>query len=100
MGTVASPQPAQQVQKNPPTEIGSGVCIYIGPTVVGVIQTKTIYQGSKTTVLKRPEIIVALKQCPEIENLIVDVDTLFESLEQLKNKKSALSQSYQSVIER
>ena len=58
--------------KNPAT--AAGFCVYIGPTITGVIQNGTIMRGGKKEVLK--SFAPAIEKYPLITSLIVTGDTL------------------------
>lgn len=53
---------------------GAGFCVYIGPSIRGVIQSGTVYRGERATVLV--ELTAAVEQRPLIASLVVDGATL------------------------
>ena len=63
-----------KVSSNSKTAEQGGFCVYIGPTILNVIQNGTIYPGDKEAVLK--SIADAVKRYPLIELLIVTDKTL------------------------
>lgn len=75
--TVADEAPAKS-KKSPQsaTDTNSGFCAYIGPTIIGVIQNGTIYNGTKSEVIKR--LATVINKYPLVQTLIVSGDTLPE----------------------
>lgn len=57
-----------------PESAGAGFCAYIGPTILGVIQSGTIYPGSRAEALEA--IKAAVDARPLIAQLVVDGETL------------------------
>ena len=53
---------------------GTGFCVYIGPSIQGVIQSGTVYRGERSAVLT--ELAPAIEQRPLIASLVVDGATL------------------------
>lgn len=51
-----------------------GFCAYLGPTIIGVIQNGTIYDGEKSDVEKRLSSVI--EKFPLVKTLIVSGDTL------------------------
>lgn len=51
-----------------------GFCVYLGPTMMGVIQRGTIYRGSREDVLA--SLSKVIEQHPLIASLVVSADTL------------------------
>ncbi len=58
--------------KKPTTEVG--FCVYIGPTLAGVIQNGTIIRGNRKDVLTKMAPVI--EQRPLVASLIVSGDTL------------------------
>lgn len=54
----------------------NGFCVYLGPTILGVIQNGTIYEGDKSDVVK--QIASVIKEYPLVQTLIVSGKTLPE----------------------
>lgn len=52
----------------------SGFCVYIGPTIQGVIQSGTVYSGTREDAYKQLE--AAIERYPLIAKMIVTGDTL------------------------
>lgn len=57
---------------NQPTE--AGFCVYIGPTILGVIQNGTVIRGSKEEAVAA--VALAVEKYPLVRSLIVPGDTL------------------------
>lgn len=57
-----------------PVEKSAGFCVYIGPTIPGVIQSGHVYNGSREKVLK--EISDIVEKRPLVASLLVDGLTL------------------------
>lgn len=55
---------------------GAGFCVYIGPSIVGLMQNGTVYRGTKPEVLKRNDVAAAVEKRPLVASLIVSGDTL------------------------
>lgn len=70
-------------------------CIYLGPTISGVIQKGTIYTGDKA----QAESILceAIKRYPLIKQLIVDEQGLCEARVRLSQKDSFLNAVYKKL---
>ena len=49
----------------------AGFCVYIGPTIMGVIQNGTIYQGNKKQALNSRELAPVVQQYPLAAALVV-----------------------------
>ena len=57
-----------------PTAKSDGFCVYLGPSIRGVIQEGTIYPGTRQAVLKRLSGVV--KEYPAVADLVVTGATL------------------------
>lgn len=77
-----------------------GFCAYIGPTIRGLIQHGTIYEGSKRDVLKCPAMRRAVDAYPEIAGLLVPGDTLAEARRKIKTPGSLLYVQYKALANR
>lgn len=62
----------QTAQKSQPN--GAGFCVYIGPTILGVIQNGTVIRGSKEDAVAA--VAPAVEKYPLVRSLIVPGDTL------------------------
>lgn len=96
--TSAAPQTAEKpevVQTSDP-----GICCYIGPTIIGVIQQSTIYAGDLKSVLASAPVKLALSKVPEIKPLIVTGEELAAARQKIKIKGEPLYQAYRALIHR
>lgn len=73
----------------------SGFYIYIGPNIKGLIQTGTIYRGSRTHALRMAA--TAVKSHPKVKSLIVAGDVLPEARLKVKTPGNALYANYQKL---
>ena len=81
------------VEETPATEpIGS--CVYLGPTILGVIQKGTIFSKPKEEVIKD---IIGLDKYPLIASLIVSTDTLAEDRIKVKQPDNLLYVNYHKL---
>lgn len=78
----------------------SGVCAYIGPTILGVIQRGTIYSGSKEQVLKKFEVARAIGKYPAIADLMVTMDELVTARIKVKTPGESLYKTYKAIYRR
>ena len=95
-----APAPAEGVKE--PTAVSaaaktneSGFYIYIGPNIKGLIQTGTIYRGSRTHALRAAA--AAVKAHPKVKSLIVAGDALPEARLKVKTPGNALYANYQKL---
>lgn len=69
---------AAEIKSNPVKKTAAkkadGFCVYIGPTIIGVIQSGTVYRGTKSEVLA--SIAPVIERYPLVTALIVSQDTL------------------------
>lgn len=77
-----------------------GFCAYIGPTIRGLIQHGTIYEGSKRDALKSPALCRAVDTYPEITGLLVPGDTLTEARRKINTPGSLLYVRYKALANR
>lgn len=77
---------------------GSGVSVYIGPSIKGVIQTASIFKGSPEEAIKSPAGSIAYKQRPDIKDLIVDADDLPDARIKVKTPGEPLYKAYRNVL--
>jgi len=75
----------------------AGFCVYIGPTVVGLIQNGTIYQGSKKEVVASPELAPVMQKYPLAADLLVSGERLAASRQLLKQPDNLLHNKYQQL---
>lgn len=77
-----------------------GFCAYIGPTIRGLIQHGTIYEGSKRDALKGPALRRAVDTYPEIAGLLVTGDALTEARRKINTPGSLLYVRYKALANR
>lgn len=105
-GEAASPSgeadPVCQSGTHPATEkpdvVDAGFCVYIGPSITGVIQTGTIYHGCRADALKSAEL--AVKRYPLVTDLIVTGDTLAVDRIKVKTPGNLLYVNYHRLASR
>ena len=73
----------------------AGFCVYLGPSIRGVIQSGTIYRGDKAAVLK--ELAPALERHPLIASLVVTNDTLAVDRIKVKTAGNLLNVNYRKL---
>ena len=78
-------------------ETSAGFCMYIGPTIVGAIQTGTIYQGSKKQVLASPELAFVMQKYPLTADLLISGEKLAASRQLLKQPSNLLHNKYKQL---
>lgn len=77
-----------------------GFCAYIGPTIRGVIQNGTIYQGCKREALKGAALCRAAGMYPEIADLIVSGEALASARKKINTPGSLLYVRYKALANR
>lgn len=82
----------ETVKKKTSTE---AFCVYLGPTITGVVQSGTIYRGTKARVLKNLE--SAVGKYPLIPSLIVTDKTLAEDRVKVKTPGNILYVNYHKL---
>lgn len=88
---------SETVQEAKPTGIAASV--YIGPSIRGYIQTKTIFPASKEQAHELPELAFALSKYPGIADLVVPVEGLLESQQAMNTPGTALNKSLAALRE-
>ncbi len=73
----------------------AGFCVYLGPSIRGVIQSGTVYPGGRDTVLK--ELSPALERYPLIASLVVTGDTLPQDRIKVKTAGNLLNVNYKKL---
>lgn len=73
----------------------AGFCVYLGPSIRGVIQSGTVYHGSKAAVLI--DIAPALERYPLIASLIIPGDTLAVDRIKVKTAGNLLNVNYRKL---
>lgn len=82
-----------------PTGDAGGFCAYIGPTIRGVIQHGTLYQGTKRETVKGAALSRAIGQLPMIADLIVPGDSLGEARKKIKIPGNLLYVRYKALAD-
>lgn len=72
------------------------VCVYIGPSIRGVIQKGAIYVGTKTEV--EAALDSAIQKYPRIRSLIVSGDTLAADRVSIKTPGTRLNNEYKKLL--
>lgn len=73
-----------------------GFCAYIGPTIMGVIQSGTIYRGTKEKVVA--SLSNTIKKYPLIEPLIVTGGSLPDAKNKVKTPGNYLFVQYNKLV--
>ncbi len=90
---------AENAKKTSATEKvvkSDGFCVYLGPTITGVIQCGTVYRGTKEKVLK--ELKYATEKYPLIESLVVTDKTLSKDRIKVKTPGNILYVNYNKLL--
>lgn len=74
---------------------GAGFCVYLGPSIRGVIQTGTVYRGDKPEVLDL--LAPAIEKYPLIASLVVGGNTLPEDRIKVKTAGNLLNVNYRKL---
>lgn len=75
---------------------GTGFCVYLGPTIRGVMQEGAIFPCTKREAFERAEL--AIQKYPEIANLIVHSSTLSEDRTKIKTPGNLLYHKRMQMI--
>ena len=73
----------------------AGFCVYLGPSIRGVIQSGTVYPGGRAAVLE--ELSPALERYPLIASLVVTSDTLPQDRIKVKTAGNLLNVNYKKL---
>ena len=73
----------------------TGFCVYLGPTIHGVIQSGTVYSGTRKTA--ETALASAIGKYPLIAKLIVTDKTLAEDRVKVKTAGNALNVFYRKL---
>lgn len=87
-----------RINKDRAGAVGADFCVYIGPTILGVIQSGTVYQGSREQVLARAEMAEALAKYPLIAGLLVEGSRLPEARLKVRAPGNLLYINYQKLV--
>ena len=90
-------RPAAAKKKQTKTKEGgeAGFCMYLGPSIRGVIRTGTLYRGTHAQALEAAA--VAVECCPTVRHLIVPDSLLPQARQQVKQPGNALYEMYQKA---
>ena len=80
--------------QKPAAEVG--FCVYIGPTIAGVIQSGTIFRGTRSEVLATAAGIT--EKYPMVATLIVAADTLAQDRIKVKTPGNLLYVNYHKLV--
>lgn len=72
-------------------------CVYIGPSIVGLIQNGTIYQGNRKQVAASPELALVMAKYPLAADLLVDGERLAASRQLVKQPGNLLNNKYKQL---
>ena len=88
-------EPKAPKKTKKPDGKAAGFCVYLGPSIRGVIQSGAVYRGGKADVLS--ELAPALERYPLIASLIVTGDTLPEDRIKVKTAGNLLNVNYKKL---
>ena len=83
--------------EKPDAPKSAGFSVYIGPSMVGIIQTMAIYPVGREEALKLPELAMAVEKKPGIADLVVDGLTLPEDRIKVKTPGEELYRMYSAL---
>lgn len=87
-------KPVQEKKK--PAQEETGFCVYLGPTILGVIQSGTVYPGSVKAVRER--LAAVIEKYPLIARLLAPGETLAQDRKKVKTPGNALYSYYTKLI--
>lgn len=93
---IASAVGTKAVKENKTEETKGSFCVYLGPTITNVVQSGTVYSGSKPEVLE--SISEAVKKYPLIATLIVTDKTLSDDRVKVKTPGNVLYVNYNKLV--
>ncbi len=93
--TESAPVPGTMKSAAAPEVNQSGFCIYIGPNIKGLIQTGTIFRGSRENALRTAA--AAIERYPLVKTLIVSGDALPAARLKVKTPDNALYANYHKL---
>lgn len=93
--TVTAPAEEKNQPLQKPAEKSAGFCVYIGPTIPGVIQSGHTYNGPRAKVLE--EISDIAKERPLVASLLVDGLTLAVDRIKVKTPGNLLFVNYKKL---
>ena len=87
---------AEEIQTEKEPEKKDSFFVYIGPNILGVIQTASIYGGSRAEVLQK--LSYAIEKYPRIKALLVDGEVLAESQKEVTKPGTRLHAEYGRLV--
>ena len=81
---------------SPPKEAKGGFCVYLGPSIQGVIISGTVYSTDRKTSIA--EMGSVLKRYPLVASLLVSGDVLPESRIKVKTPGNLLYANYNKLV--
>lgn len=87
---------ATKTKSDKTAEKKGGFCVYLGPTILGVIQSGTVFSQSKADVLKSISSVV--EKYPLVASLIVTDKTLSEDRIKVKTPGNILNVNYRKML--
>lgn len=75
-----------------------GVFVYLGPSIRGVIQSGTIYRGTRQHI--KDNLQYAIEKYPHIDTLIVADTDIADAKAKIKKGGNAISHAYKALTER
>lgn len=97
-------KPSQEKEIKKPKETGKPLkvqekpvsyCVYIGPSIRGVIQSGTVYQGTRKQVEKK--LVRAIERFPLISKLIVTDRTFVQDRKKVKEPGNLLNRYFRKL---
>jgi hypothetical protein len=94
----AATPPAPQPEKPAQSQTGSGIAVYIGPTIHGKIQSGAVFKGGKA----EAEALYAdaIAKYPAIARLIVPAERLASAREEIRLQKGLIHKHYKELAGR
>ena len=93
--TAATEKTVETKQEKPERNNASGFYIYIGPNLKKLIQTGTVFRGTRRNALNKAA--EAIKAEPLVKTLIVSGDALPEARMKVKTPGNVLYANYQKL---
>ena len=93
--TTATDKAVETKQEKPERSNASGFYIYIGPNLKNLIQTGTVFRGTRRNALNKAA--AAIEAHPLVKTLIVSGDALPEARLKVKTPGNVLYANYQKL---
>ena len=78
------------------TKAKMGFCAYLGPTIRGVVQNGTIYEGSKDAIVR--QLAEAIDKYPSIAKLIIPGEELPNARQMIRTKGNYLFETNRKFV--